>query len=87
MTVHAGQQTAVMAQIKAARALLGWSQSTLAKKSRRAVATVVRAEEGRLHADLVPSVTRSMQRALETAGVEFLNHRQPGVRLRKGLVE
>ena len=86
---QAGQQTTVvgsacravptvtMDQIKAARILLGWSESVLAKRSRRTTGTVKRAEAGRLHIDLIPSVARSLRRALEDAGVEFLDHGQP----------
>jgi hypothetical protein len=73
------------AQIRAARALIRWSADDLAKKSTLSVATIRRAE---LMAD-VTSMTVSnnlaVRRALEAAGVEFIdeNGGGPGVRLRK----
>ena len=46
--------------------------------------TVTRIENG---ADAKQSTMDALQRALETAGLEFLNGEQPGVRLRKGTGE
>jgi len=75
------------AQIRAARALLGWSQPALAKASGVSLPTIVRMEgqqgPGRSSAANVDAV----QRALETAGVVFLEAdgagaAGPGVRLR-----
>lgn len=70
------------AQIRAARSLLNWSQGQLVDASKVSLTTVRRMEDekigpGRSSADNVDAV----QRALEAAGVEFLNHGQPGVRL------
>lgn len=71
------------AQIRAARALLGWSQPTLAKASGISLPTIVRMEgqqgPGRSSAANVDAV----RRALETAGVVFLDGDDgPGVRLK-----
>lgn len=71
------------AQMRAARAFLRWSAEDLAKQARVGVATVRRAEL----ADGQPSITQAnkeaIRRALESAGVEFTNGDEPGVRLRK----
>ena len=71
-------------QLRAARGLLGWSQSKLAVRAGLSLPTVKRVE-----ADLGPRVSdearNKLQRALEAAGVEFIdeNGGGPGVRLRK----
>lgn len=75
------------AQIRAARALLGWSQPALAQASGLSLPTIVRMEgrqgPGRSAAVNVDAV----QRALEEAGVIFLGPNEvqqggPGVRLK-----
>jgi hypothetical protein len=73
------------AQIRAARALIRWSAEDLAKHSTLSVATIRRAE---LMADVTAmtvSNNLAVRRALESAGVEFIdeNGGGPGVRLRK----
>ena len=74
------------AQIRAARALLDWTQPELAKKAGLSLPTVRRMEgalgPGRSSAANVDAVTR----ALEEAGVEFisaLEGKGAGVRLRR----
>jgi transcriptional regulator with XRE-family HTH domain len=71
-------------QVKAARALLGWSQDDLAAEAGVSIPTVKRLEavDGLLggRAD----TANKLRSALESAGVEFTNGDQPGVRLRKG---
>ena len=71
-------------QVKAARALLGWSQDDLAAEAGVSIPTVKRLEavDGLLggRAD----TANKLLSALESAGVEFTNGDQPGVRLRKG---
>jgi transcriptional regulator with XRE-family HTH domain len=68
-------------QCRAARALLNWSQSQLAGASTVSTKTIADFERGsrapyyRTLADI--------QRALESAGVEFTNGEQPGVRLKR----
>lgn len=72
-------------QVKAARALLGWSQDDLAERSGVSLPTIKRLEasEGDLggRQDTVGRITG----ALAAAGVLFLpeNGEGPGVRLRK----
>lgn len=76
------------AQLRAARALLGWSQPVLAKASGVSLPTIVRMEgpvgPGRSSAANLDGV----QRALEAAGVMFLaasdaDAAGPGVRLKQ----
>jgi transcriptional regulator with XRE-family HTH domain len=59
------------AQIRAARALLGWSQNQLAHKAEVGVATLQRIEqnEGVLKGNF--STILKIQRALEEAGIRF----------------
>jgi len=72
-------------QIKAARALLGWSQADLAERSGISEPTVARLEslEGELGGRI--GTVEKMRSAIEKAGVEFIdeNGGGPGVRLRK----
>jgi predicted transcriptional regulator len=69
-------------QVKAARALLDWSQADLAQASKVSEPTVARLEaaDGELggRADTIEKICR----ALEKAGVEFTNSKRPGVRLK-----
>jgi transcriptional regulator with XRE-family HTH domain len=71
------------AQSRAARGLLDWSQTDLAKSSNLSESTIRDFEKGRR----VPSVNNlaAVIRALEAAGVIFVseNGEGPGVRLRK----
>lgn len=71
-------------QIKAARSLIGWSQAQLAEAAGLSVPTVKRAE-GAATIRPSPEALASIRRALEEAGVIFLeeNGGGPGVRLRK----
>jgi transcriptional regulator with XRE-family HTH domain len=70
------------AQCRAARGLLGWSQSDLSEASKTATKTVADFERGAR----VPyaRTLEDIRKALETAGVEFIaeNGGGPGVRLR-----
>ena len=73
-------------QIRAARGLLGWSQTQLAKRAGMSLPTVKRMETG-----TGPNVSREartrIQEALERGGVRFLTEdiEGPGVRLRRPL--
>ena len=73
------------AQIRAARALLRWSAEDLARKSLLSVATIRRAELSEKETSLTAANDLAVRRALEGAGVEFIdeNGGGPGVRLRK----
>ena len=70
--------------IRAARALLRWDQRHLAKESSVSLPTIKRLETkpGVLVAH--NSTVIALQTAFETAGIEFTNGNQPGVRLRRG---
>lgn len=74
-------------QVKAARALLGWSQEDLAEASGISVPTVARleAQDGDLGGRA--STAEAIRTALESAGAVFLpeNGNGPGVALRKGV--
>jgi transcriptional regulator with XRE-family HTH domain len=61
-----------------ARAAVRWGVRELAAKAGVAVNTVARIENG---ADAKQSTMDALQRALESAGVEFTNGDGPGVRL------
>jgi transcriptional regulator with XRE-family HTH domain len=67
-------------QLRMARAAVGWGVRELAKEAGVTANTVTRIENG---ADAKQSTIDRMRRALETAGVEFTNGDQPGVRLTK----
>jgi hypothetical protein len=73
------------AQLRAARALLRWSAVDLAKASRVGVATIRRVEVMDGDIPVTPANEAALRKALETAGVEFIdeNGGGPGVRLRK----
>lgn len=64
-------------QLKAARALLGWTQKELAVKSQVALASVANLEQGKGKAG--GRVSQAIVAACETAGIEFTP--EPGVRL------
>ncbi len=71
-------------QLRAGRALLGWSQTRLAKQADLSLPTVKRVETER--GPKVSNEARfALKRALELGGVEFIdeNGGGPGVRLRK----
>ncbi|GEM_PF-380423 len=70
-------------QIKAARALLGWSQDYMAAQSGVSVPTVKRLESVEGPIGGRPDTAEKIIRALEAGGVEFTDHDQPGVRMRK----
>ena len=72
-------------QIRAARALLRWRAQDLARASAVGVATVRRAELAERETSMTAPNDLAVRRALESAGVEFIdeNGGGPGVRLRK----
>ena len=70
-------------QLKAARALIGMEQAQAAEASGVHVNTIRRMEaSGSAAIDGRSQNVQAVQRALEERGIEFLNHGQPGVRLR-----
>ncbi len=69
-------------QIKAARALLAWSQEKLAERSGVSSPTVKRLESSDGLLGGRAETSTKLVRALEAGGVEFTNGGQPGVRLK-----
>lgn len=72
-----------VAQIRAARGLIGWSQVALAKAAGVSEPTIKRIEGGK--ASVSDDTRSAIRAALEAAGVIFVeeNGEGPGVRLRK----
>jgi hypothetical protein len=72
-------------QIRAARAFLRWRAEDLARQSAVGVATIRRAELAKEETSMTTPNDLSVRRALEAAGIEFIdeNGGGPGVRLRK----
>jgi transcriptional regulator with XRE-family HTH domain len=72
-----------VAQLRAARGLLGWSQAALAEASGLSLPTIKRTELETVNVSA--DAKEKMRRALEKAGVEFIaeNGGGAGVRLRK----
>jgi transcriptional regulator with XRE-family HTH domain len=71
-------------QIRAARALLGWSQTELASRAGLSLPTVKRVEGG-FGPDVSSDSRSKLVRALENAGIEFIDENGGGlgVRFRK----
>jgi hypothetical protein len=78
-------KTLSSAQIRAARALLRWSADDLARESALGLNTIKRAELAEDKTSLTVANDLAVRRALEAAGVEFIdeNGGGPGVRLRE----
>lgn len=75
----------VSAQIKMARAALGWNISELASKASVSVSTIKRVETPEGFAKATAANLKIIQQTLEQAGVEFIGSADagPGVRLWK----
>jgi len=72
-------------QLRAARSLLGLDQEAFAEIAGASINTIRTMEA--CGAELVggfASTREKVREALEAAGIEFLNHGEPGVRMRKG---
>ena len=69
--------------VRAARALIGWTQEELSRKAKIGLGTVKRMEGFDGPVGARTDTLRKIMAVLEKAGVEFLNDDQPGVRLRK----
>jgi transcriptional regulator with XRE-family HTH domain len=80
-----GQNSSIaVEQIRAARGLLGWSQTDLALRAGLSLPTVKRLEAG-FGPRVSDDARAKLHRALEVAGIEFIdeNGGGPGVRLKK----
>jgi len=75
------------AQIRAARALIRWSAEDLARDTALGVTTIRRAELRANETSLTAANDLAVRRALEAAGVEFIDAAVggdgPGVRLKR----
>ena len=73
-----------VAQLRAARALVGWSQPELAERSGVGIATIRRMEGARGLPKTTAKNVWKVQQAIEDAGVLFIdeNGGGPGVRLK-----
>src|SRR4051812_7646493 len=72
------------AQLRAARGLIGWSQTQLAQAAQLSLPTVKRVESG-AGPRVSDDARARLKGALEAAGIDFIdeNGGGPGVRLRK----
>jgi predicted transcriptional regulator len=70
-------------QVKAARALLGWSQADLAHHSKVSEPTIARLESSDGVLGGRTETTGKIRQAIELAGIEFTNGDTPGVRIRQ----
>ncbi len=77
-------QMITIRQLKAARALLDWSQADLAQASDVSEPTIARLESADGELGGRADTREKIRRAFEKAGVEFTNGKRPGVRLRQG---
>jgi hypothetical protein len=82
--VNMTDQRLTSAQIRAARALVKWRAADLAQASKIGVATIRRAELADSETSMTDANNLAIRRALEAAGVEFIeeNGGGPGVRLK-----
>jgi transcriptional regulator with XRE-family HTH domain len=85
-TNKSSQMSLTSAQIRSARALIRWSAEDLARASSVGLTTIRRAELTENETSMTIANDLAIRRALEAAGVEFIdeNGGGPGVRLRKG---
>jgi transcriptional regulator with XRE-family HTH domain len=74
------EKSITVEQFRAARALLDWSRSELARRAGQSPSTVKRVE-GVASEPVSPEARQKLQATLEAAGVEFTNGDAPGVRL------
>ena len=70
------------AQLRAARALLGWRQNDLAKASGVGLATVARIEQGEGVVQGNFSTIVKLQQTLERAGIGFIDDPNGGIGVR-----
>lgn len=77
-----GQSLITGRQLRAARVLIGWEQTELAKRSRVAIGTIRRMESFSGEIGSRTTTLSQVQAALEKAGLRFLYDGGPGVQLR-----
>jgi hypothetical protein len=83
--VNKGLKPLTSAQMRAARALIRWSAEDLARETTLSVTTIRRAELTEEETSMTTANDLAVRRALEAAGVEFIdgNGGGPGVRLQQ----
>jgi len=74
-------------QIRAARALLRWRAEDLARESAVGVATIRRAELAEDQTSMTAANDMAVRRALEAAGVEFIDENGGGAGVRRRKVQ
>src|SRR5580704_13243093 len=79
-SVERGLMPLSPAQCRAARALLNWSQENLVAHSKITKKTIADFERGATQPR--PQTLAQITAAFQAAGIEFLNTKRPGVRLR-----
>jgi hypothetical protein len=79
------QKTLSSPQIRAARALIRWTAEELSRQSAVSLRTIRRAEIAKRDTSMTAANDLAVRRALEAAGVEFIDENGGGlgVRLRK----
>jgi hypothetical protein len=79
------KKTLTSPQIRAARALIRWTAEDLSRQSAVSLRTIRRAELAERDTSMTAANDLAIRRALEAAGVEFIdeNGGGPGVRLKK----
>jgi transcriptional regulator with XRE-family HTH domain len=82
-SINLDLKMATIRQIKAARALLDWSQSDLAQRSGVSEPTIARLESAEGELGGREETVRKIRAALETNGIEFIEGNGEGVQLRK----
>jgi hypothetical protein len=82
---QAEKKTLGAAQIRAARALLGWTAEDLSRQSAVSLRTIRRAELAQANTSMTSANDLAIRRALEVAGVVFIDENGGGlgVRLRQ----
>jgi transcriptional regulator with XRE-family HTH domain len=85
LSFEEGLNLVTIRQVKAARALLGWSQSDLARNSSVSEPTIARLESAEGDMAGRANTIEKIRTAIEKAGIEFINENGGGlgVRLRK----
>ncbi len=84
--IQRGLTKLFVAQLRAARGLLGWSQTTLASRAKLSLPTVKRVESP-FGLRVSDDARAKLRKAVEAAGIEFIeeNGAGAGVRFRKPL--
>jgi hypothetical protein len=85
MALKGKKNPLISPQIRAARALVRWTAGELSRQSAVSLRTIRRAELAERDTSMTAANDLAIRRALEAAGVEFIeeNGGGPGVRLKK----